>query len=290
MAQEQYRGPKAADVMPAAFPGPAGLPPSDAPMLFTGDDPMTARKLMAAMWARAAPITDAVEAAYAAAQAGGSPAPASTEGQSIASEAEFVEATGALAMGLFQFDLTMGGWVCGVGGWWQWYDGGMPPHGCSFWTLAALQRWCAGRHPVRRPGCWQLEGAVGLSHNSPHCVPCLAGTSAATSISLLMEPAFVGQGSGDAGAATAARPPLYFALPNCTALDDADRASLAQIGQVGVCSSWPLCCRLKRLLQRVPGLRSGWRALPALDIPPSSHPPALWSSAFIYATCRPSPT
>ena len=128
MAQEQYRGPKAADVMPAALPGPAGLPPSDAPMLFTGDDPEAARKLMAAMWARAAPITDAVAAAYAAAQAGGSPAPASTEGQSIASEAEFVEATGALARGLFQFDLAMGGWA----GWWVGVWGG--------WVVAMV-RW-----------------------------------------------------------------------------------------------------------------------------------------------------
>lgn len=62
-----------------------------------------------------------------------------------------------------------------------------------------------------------------------------AGTSADTSISLLMEPAFVSQ-SGSNGAntsAAAARPPMYFAMPNCTALSDSDRATLAQVGQVG---------------------------------------------------------
>lgn len=61
-----------------------------------------------------------------------------------------------------------------------------------------------------------------------------AGTSADTSISLLMEPSFVSQ-SGSSGAntsAAAARPPLYFALPNCSALSDNDRATLAQVGQV----------------------------------------------------------
>jgi len=66
----------------------------------------------------------------------------------------------------------------------------------------------------------------------------LAGTSADTSISLLMEPAFVSQsgassGGGANASASAARPPMYFALPNCSALSDADRATLAQVGQVG---------------------------------------------------------
>lgn len=58
--QARYRGPKAPDVLPAELPTPGSLPPSDAPMLFTGDDPEAARRLMEAMWARAVPITDAV--------------------------------------------------------------------------------------------------------------------------------------------------------------------------------------------------------------------------------------
>lgn len=45
-------------------------------------------------------------AAYLAAGPG---APTSTENETIANEAQFVEATGALARGLVQFDLSMGG-------------------------------------------------------------------------------------------------------------------------------------------------------------------------------------
>ncbi len=58
--QERYRGPKAPDFEPGGLPGPAGIPPSAAPMLYTGDDPEAARQLMEAMWARQSSITDAV--------------------------------------------------------------------------------------------------------------------------------------------------------------------------------------------------------------------------------------
>lgn len=44
--------------------------------------------------------------------ASGPGAPTSTENASIASEAQFVEATGALARGLVQFDLSMGALFC----------------------------------------------------------------------------------------------------------------------------------------------------------------------------------
>lgn len=186
LLQEQYRGPKAPAFEPENLPGPPGIPPSAAPMLYTGDDPEAARQLMAAMWARSSSITDAVRpgscrqyslqawaqngaakpsqkhlvhtthtslccfsrslkqhfrrqtpcrsrpspqptcsllmcspshvgqvmAAYLAAGPG---APTSTENATIASEAQFVEATGALARGLVQFDLSMGAWVgCAV--------------------------------------------------------------------------------------------------------------------------------------------------------------------------------
>ncbi|PRW44292.1 ABC transporter A family member 7-like isoform A [Chlorella sorokiniana] len=165
--QEQYRGSKAPDLLPNEIPT-RGIPPSDAPMLFTGGDSQAAERLMGAMWARQQPITDAVMAAYIASQAagGGGAGGLPSENSSLATEAEFVAATAALARGLYQFDIVM-------------------------------------------------------------------GTSADTSISLLMEPAFVSQ-SGSSGAntsAAAARPPLYFALPNCSALSDSDRATLDQVGQ-----------------------------------------------------------
>ncbi len=59
--QERYRGPKAPDLMPNEVPT-RGIPPTDAPMLYTGDDSKAAERLMAAMWARQQPITDAVSA------------------------------------------------------------------------------------------------------------------------------------------------------------------------------------------------------------------------------------
>jgi hypothetical protein len=93
--------------MPEALPSP-GIPPSDAPLLFTGGDPAAAQQLMQAMWGRGQSITDAVLAAYAAAQAGGSAVPTSTEGQRITSEHDFVEAAAGLSRGLYDFDLTMG--------------------------------------------------------------------------------------------------------------------------------------------------------------------------------------
>ncbi|EFN55401.1 hypothetical protein CHLNCDRAFT_23609, partial [Chlorella variabilis] len=87
--QEQHRGPKAANVMPAALPTPPSIPPTDAPMLYTGADPAEAQRLMEAMWGRAASISDAVLAAYSAAQAQGEAVPTSTEGQAISSEHDF---------------------------------------------------------------------------------------------------------------------------------------------------------------------------------------------------------
>lgn len=158
--QERYRAPKAPGFEPGGLPGPPGIPPSAAPMLYTGEDLEAARQLMEAMWARSSSIADAVMAAY---LASGPGAPTSTENASIASEAQFVEATGALARGLVQFDLSM-------------------------------------------------------------------GTSAATSMSLLLEPGFVSQGAGDQGQSPP-RPPLYFALPNCSALSEDDAATLGRIGE-----------------------------------------------------------
>jgi hypothetical protein len=60
--QEQYRGSKAPDLLPNEIPT-RGIPPSDAPMLFTGGDSQAAERLMGAMWARQQPITDAVSGA-----------------------------------------------------------------------------------------------------------------------------------------------------------------------------------------------------------------------------------
>ncbi len=56
------------------------------------------------------------------------------------------------------------------------------------------------------------------------------GTSAFTSITMLMEPAFVAT-STNSEAGAASRPPLYFAMGNCSALTPADVASLRQIGE-----------------------------------------------------------
>ena len=94
--------------MPAALPTPPSIPPTDAPMLYTGADPAEAQRLMEAMWGRAASISDAVLAAYSAAQAQGEAVPTSTEGQAISSEHDFVDAAGGLARGLYDFDLRMG--------------------------------------------------------------------------------------------------------------------------------------------------------------------------------------
>ncbi|KAL4858934.1 ABC transporter A family member 5 [Chlorella vulgaris] len=162
----EHRGPKVPAVMPEALPSP-GIPPSDAPMLFTGDDPAAAQQLMQAMWGRGQSITDAVLAAYVASQAGGSAVPTSTEGQRITSEHDFVEAAAGLSRGLYDFDLTM-------------------------------------------------------------------GTSAATSLSLLMEPGFVAQSSSDSNG-TAARPPLYFSLPNCSALSPTWQPDASQINDQVYC-------------------------------------------------------
>lgn len=66
--QAQYRPPKAPDVLPSQLPAPGATapPPADpAPMLYTGEDPERARRLMAAMWARGESISDAVRGAVA---------------------------------------------------------------------------------------------------------------------------------------------------------------------------------------------------------------------------------
>jgi hypothetical protein len=51
-----------------------------------------------------------------------------------------------------------------------------------------------------------------------------------------MEPGFVAQSSSDSNG-TAARPPLYFSLPNCSALSPSDADTLQQIGQVSCLGS-----------------------------------------------------
>ncbi len=94
--------------------------------------------------------------------------------------------------------------------------------------------------------CFHKQGREGVQHSdgaTPHLRglpnwttnPLLlatpAGTSASTSMSLLLEPAFVSKGTGDHGQ-DSARPPLYFALPNCSALSEDDAATLHRIGEV----------------------------------------------------------
>lgn len=125
--QAQYRGPKAPTFQPEEMPpAPPALPgDAPAPLLYTGADPAVAARLMEAMWAREAPLTQAVMTAYLAAQqapSGGPTGPvaafggssgsgsggAAAEPPSIDSESEFVEATAALARGLYNFGLTMG--------------------------------------------------------------------------------------------------------------------------------------------------------------------------------------
>lgn len=56
------------------------------------------------------------------------------------------------------------------------------------------------------------------------------GTSSFTSVTMLMEPAFVATSSGSADGATS-RPPLYFAQPNCSTLTTEDLETLARIGE-----------------------------------------------------------
>ena len=56
------------------------------------------------------------------------------------------------------------------------------------------------------------------------------GTSSFTSVTLLMEPAFVATSSGSADGATS-RPPLYFTQPNCSALSSQDLSTLSRIGE-----------------------------------------------------------
>ena len=58
----------------------------------------------------------------------------------------------------------------------------------------------------------------------------LPGTSAATSISLLLDPAFVAS-SGSSTSAAHRSQQLFFVTPNCTALSAADRSALMRVGQ-----------------------------------------------------------
>ena len=63
---------------------------------------------MKAMWGRSSSIQQSAMRAYMRAQQTGQQLPSNTENQTIATEAQFVEATGALAQGLYQFGLVMG--------------------------------------------------------------------------------------------------------------------------------------------------------------------------------------
>lgn len=58
------------------------------------------------------------------------------------------------------------------------------------------------------------------------------GTSAFTSVTLHMEPAFVASNTGSSDVKTSvARPPLYFPQPNCAALSTSDANTLGRIGE-----------------------------------------------------------
>lgn len=91
----------------------------------------------------------------------------------------------------------------------------------------------AAKHRGCEPGTAKLSFATAFpdTRRPSARLPFAAGTSAATSMSLLLEPAFVSQGAGDRGQSPA-RPPLYFAQPNCSALSDDDAATLGRIGEV----------------------------------------------------------
>lgn len=56
-----------------------------------------------------------------------------------------------------------------------------------------------------------------------------------------MEPAFVAQGSNSSGSPN--RPPLYFALNNCSALTASDQSTLQQIGEaITNMTGFPVAC------------------------------------------------
>uniref|UniRef100_A0A1D1ZSY0 ABC transporter domain-containing protein n=1 Tax=Auxenochlorella protothecoides TaxID=3075 RepID=A0A1D1ZSY0_AUXPR len=140
------------------------------PLLFTGKDQELATQLMASMWSRPDTISAAVAAAALSSSAGGG---ASLPSSAPTTEAQFVEATAALASGLHQFGLVL-------------------------------------------------------------------GTQAGTSISLLMEPAFVAQGSEDDAPV---KPSLYFSMGNCSSLSAADQAALAGIGEsITNMTGFPVAC------------------------------------------------
>lgn len=118
---------------------------------------------------------------------------------------------------------------------------------------------CASCHTLLRPSA--TTGRMCRSRCPPP-----AGTSAPTSMSLLLEPAFVatqrGSSSGsDRSTAPPPRPTLYFAQQNCSALSEADRSTLEQIGQAS-------CCRRSAggyavAHQRISGQLAGEHRLPA---------------------------
>ncbi len=106
--RRQYRSPKYPEIDPGGIPPPAALPPEAAAMMYTGEDSAVAARLMDAMWARGESVTDAARTAYLRAQATGQQIPTSTENSTVSSEADFIEAAGALTRGLYEFGLVMG--------------------------------------------------------------------------------------------------------------------------------------------------------------------------------------
>lgn len=104
----QYRGPKYPEIDPDGIPQPVNLAANSTSMLYTAADPTVGAQLMVSMWARDQSITAAATAAYFKAQAEGRSIPDSTVNQTIANESDFVEATGSLTRGLYEFGLVMG--------------------------------------------------------------------------------------------------------------------------------------------------------------------------------------
>lgn len=104
----QYRSPKYPEIDPQGIPPPSALPLDALGMLYTGNNPEIASKMMDSMWSRGITITDAAMAAYLRAQQGGQDIPSSTENSTIGSEKEFVDAANSLTRGLYEFGLVMG--------------------------------------------------------------------------------------------------------------------------------------------------------------------------------------
>lgn len=172
-------------------------------MLYTAADPTVGAQLMASMWAREQSITAAATAAYFKAQAEGRSIPDSTVNQTIANESDFVEATGSLTRGLYEFGLVMGKLIPGTS---------------SHTSLLFI-------HVFEfRPFLY------------------FSGTSAFTSATALLEPAFVATSSGAQDGADS-RPPLYFLQPNCSTLSYQDRSTLSRIGEaISNMTGFPVEC------------------------------------------------